>query len=166
LLGKVVSYLNADGSAKVNADGDLAEGEIVARREHLNRLKKAYQQAWEWRLEFSRKRKDQDEKMALIYEDAVERISMLKRGYFVSPVSKTGFELTLTMRRKRKTFFGTKTVKNKVWYVGLGEYDRRIRTFVDVIYRGYHSHVRYKDQNLRCCPAKDVISGFFFSPMV
>lgn len=136
LSGHVMSYLNADGDLIVNAEGDLHEGQVVARSEHLRRLEVAYQRFWETHLEVSEAQKNHDESAARLYRDASERMKLLKSGKFLAPVEMGALKLEPDLFRRKKTLFGSKIVRNRMRRVRIIDYDRRFRKFVDFAY-GY-----------------------------
>ena len=147
--GKVHSYLDADGKLVVNANGDLVEGEVIPRREHLARVEKAYRRIWQ--------------ALPQTYTaklEICERMAKLERGYFISPVNRWGLNLTIDRYRTKKTIFGKKkSVKRRIWTVGVKEYDRRLRIFIDNAYLGQFSGKKLMD-----LPAQEVFECFIRWP--
>ncbi|NRG18505.1 hypothetical protein HPQ64_12480 [Rhizobiales bacterium] len=141
ITGKVVSWLGEDGAVLANADGDLEAGEIVPRREHLRRLDTAYKKFWEHRLETFT---DNDDEDAFHYRrDAEERLLLLKRGRYLSPVNRNAIKMEADLFKKRRRIFRTKVVRRPVWKVGLREYDRRFLLYADKVFSG-HSFLNWK----------------------
>jgi hypothetical protein len=166
LSGKVVSYLDVNGGLVVNSTGDLAAGDVVPRREHLRRLQKAYGELWEKLLDENLAKKDIDETAADLWRDATERLALLKRGYFMSPIDSKGCQSCVALYGTRKTLFGKKIVKNKFWKVGIRDYDRRLRLFIDRVFSGRSrfSRFQYRDAALASSAAQNAFFFFLRAP--
>lgn len=163
LSGHVVSWLNADGQLLVGDEGDLATSEIVKRREHLRRMEAAYRDCWEKRFaRFS----DSDVPNADHYlRDAEERLDLLKRGRFLAPVDRKGRNIQFDLYEKRKRFFRTRIVRRSVHKVGLSEYERRFRKYIDGVYNPWSfCAFMVGDTMLKSHRAKDAFRFYLLWP--
>ncbi|WP_192360235.1 hypothetical protein [Mesorhizobium mediterraneum] len=136
LSGKVITYLDKDGDLLMDSNGELAAGQAIHRSEHLARLRKAYEKLWQGSLDKHSPNRDADETAAKWCEEALEKLALAKRGCYLCPVDKRAVQGRVALYRTRKTLFGKKTVRNKVWKVNAKEYDRRLRLFMAEVFRG------------------------------
>lgn len=159
LRGYVRTWLDADGIMMRDENGDLRETEVVPKQVHLQRLEKAYGRFWE---EQKNQFEGKQEPNALIwYTEAVERLALLERGKYISPLSRDGTKLYPDTFERRKGFFQSKLVRKKFKPVSLSEYDRRFRKFVVGVYgiRNYGWPHLY-DRHLGAWDARTIFSVY------
>jgi hypothetical protein len=135
LSGKVISYLDEEGELLV-VGSEFAAGPVIPRADHLARLRKAYERLWQKRLDKHLPDRDTDETAAKWCEEASEKLALLKRGYFMCPIDSKGQQSRVALYRTKKTLFGSKVVRNKIWKVSAKEYDRRLRLFMGKVFSG------------------------------
>lgn len=135
ISGHVVSYLDERGKLVVNGKKDLAPGEVVPQKVHLARLRLAHDTLWERILE-EEEQKD-TELAGYLCHDARERLTLSKRGRYLSPVNHNGRKTMCALYKTKRGFFvRKKRVKQRPWKLGLRGYDSRFRMFIDKLYTG------------------------------
>lgn len=155
LSGKVVTYLHENGRPIVDENGDLRMGDIVPRKVHLERLRTAYLTLWRIKVTTLRHQKlvltgELDEIRAL--REASERLELALSDRFIAPVNFT------IGRHVARGPAGTRAPT-----VGIQDFDRRLRLFVDRVFSGGSPLSTLNSQSggkLMDSPARVVIDCF------